>query len=242
MYHFLKETNVRETSILETFKQCSDTVKEYINLNLFKDGLLTNVSTKTEIDDFISKLKYPLFKLEALRINQTQTRGIEKSGYINNDIKKIEIFDTNNRKTTIGDLFKLTTQPYIIFDFCGSWCKPCIEEISDYAKTKHLDNSKKIKPIWLFFENDKKDWMGVVKKYGLKEDNCYVITGNDAQALSKQFAILFDWQGEFPHHFLFSNEGKLIQNNATSLAKLEEQNLPVLNNRNNISPSLPISR
>ncbi|MNR39391.1 hypothetical protein D3C85_1575990 [compost metagenome] len=67
----------------------------------------------------------------------------------------------------------------------------------------------------------------MVKQYHLNPQNCFVIIGNEGQLLKREFALSFDWQGEFPHHFVFSKEGKIIDKNAKSLAAFSESDLPL---------------
>lgn len=239
IYNFFKALDFNENTIQEKFKRCNDTIKQYILLNCLKDGLLASRKDEKEVMD---KFTYPLFREHAVKIYKAVNRGVEKEGFINNTIRNVEIFDVKDNKVLFGDLFKSTMQPYIIIDFCGSWCKPCIDEISLYKQTKNLDKSKKIRPIWLFFENDKTKWLNIVKENNLKAENCFVILGNDSKVISKEFALLFDWQGEFPHHFVFSTDGKIVQKNASSLSAFLESELPSsvsLDGGNLSTPALP---
>ncbi|MEB2778690.1 hypothetical protein SYJ56_25505 [Algoriphagus sp. D3-2-R+10] len=225
-------------SILERFNGSNDTVKQYVQLNLFNDGMLSEEQKLA----LIEKLTYPAFKEYALQLDQDPNRGIEKSGYINNEIRGARLFDVNDKELVFEDLFERTEQPYLLLDFSGSWCKPCLEEMSVYAKTAHLDNSKKVRPIWLFFENDKTKWLNVVEKYNLKKENCFLVVGESGPILKKQFALLFDWEGEFPHYFLFAKEGGIIDKRARPLSMFEENdvsNLPPRENNKNSGPPLP---
>lgn len=224
MYQFYKEMNLDESAIRTKFDVCNNTTKQYILINLLKDGLLASSEGK---EAFLSKITYPPFKAYALANYQNRNRGIEKTGYINNMMRNAKIFDTNDKQVVFADLFQATKQPFIIFDFCGSWCKPCLDEMAIYKQTKNLDNAKLIRPIWLFFENDKKKWTEVITQNNLNPQNCFVIIGEDSQLLQKEFALSFDWQGEFPHHFVFSKEGKIIEKNAKSLSAFSEGDLPL---------------
>jgi hypothetical protein len=224
MYLFYKEMNLDESAIRAKFDVCNDTIKQYILINLLKDGLLVNNHNKETI---LGKITYPPFKAFAIKNYQNPNRGIEKMGYINNMMRNAKIFDTNDKQIIFADLFKTTKQPFIIFDFCGSWCKPCLNEIAIYNQTKNLDSAKLIRPIWLFFENDKKKWTDVITQNNLNPQNCFVIIENESQLLKKEFALSFDWQGEFPHHFVFSKEGKIIEKNAKNLSAFSESDLPL---------------
>lgn len=221
IYRFFKEMNLDAQSIIKKFNGCNDIVKQYALLCLFKDGMLS----EEEKSEIIDKLNYPTFKEYAIQLTQYSNRGIEKSGYINNAIRGARLFDVNNRELVFEELFNKTEQPYLLFDFSGSWCKPCLEEMSVYAKTRHLDNSEKVRPIWLFFENDKTKWLNIVERYNLKKENCFLVVGEPGPILKKEFALLFDWEGEFPHYFLFAKEGEIVDKKAKPLSMFEEKDV-----------------
>ncbi|WPR77111.1 hypothetical protein [Algoriphagus sp. NG3] len=238
IFYFFKEMGLDAQSILERFNGSNDTLKQYVQLNLFNDGMLSEEQKLALID----KLTYPAFKEYALQLDQDPNHGIEKLGYINNLIRGARLFDVNEKELVFEELFKTTEQPYLLLDFSGSWCKPCLEEMSVYAKTAHLDNSKKVRPIWLFFENDKTKWLNIVEKYNLKKENCFLVVGESGPILEKEFALLFDWEGEFPHYFLFAKEGEIIDKRARPLSMFEENdvsNLPPRENNKNSGPPLP---
>ncbi|SFT85205.1 hypothetical protein SAMN04489724_2314 [Algoriphagus locisalis] len=238
IFYFFKEMGLDAQAILERFNGSNDTVKQYVQLNLFYDGMLNEEQKLGLID----KLTYPAFKEYALQLDQDSNRGIEKSGYVNNEIRGARLFDVNDKELAFDELFKTTAQPYLLFDFSGSWCKPCLEEMSVYAKTRHLDNSKKVRPIWLFFENDKTKWLNVVERYNLKKENCFLVVGESGNILQKQFALLFDWEGEFPHYFLFAKEGEIIEKRARPVSLFEENdvdNLPPREKNKNSGPPIP---
>ena len=238
MYVFYKEMNLGESAIRAKFDTCNDTIKQYVLVNLLKDGILENSENKKFV---LSKLTYAPLKEAATTIYQNQNRGIEKTGFINNTMRNAKIFDANNKEIAFADLFATTKQSFVIFDFCGTWCKPCLNEIAIYKQTKNLDNSKMIRPIWLFFENDNKKWTDVITKYGLDPKNCYLVLGESGKVLEKEFALSFDWQGEFPHHFLFSKDGKIINKSAPSFSAFSESDLPLSVKISEKNPSMPSS-
>jgi thiol-disulfide isomerase/thioredoxin len=238
VYYFFKEMGLDAQAILERFNSSNDTVKQYVQLSLFNDGMLSEEQKLGLID----KLTYPPYKEYALQLYQDPNRGIIKSGYINNEIRDARLFDVNDKELAFDELFNTTAQSYLLLDFSGSWCKPCLEEMSVYAKTAHLDNSKKVRPIWLFFENDKTKWLNVVERYNLKKENCFLVVGESGNILRKQFTLLFDWEGEFPHYFLFAKEGEIIDKRARPLSIFEENdvdNLPSRVKNKNSGPPLP---
>ena len=239
VFYFFKEMGLDAQSILEKFNSSNDTIKQYVQLNLFNDGMLSEEQELRLID----KLTYPPYKEYALQLDQDPLLGIQKSGYINNEIRGAHLFDVNDKELAFDELFKNTDQPYLLFDFSGSWCKPCLEEMSVYAKTRHLDNSRKVRPIWLFFENDKTKWLNIIERYNLKKENCFLVVGEAGPILQKQFALLFDWEGEFPHYFLFAKEGEIIDKRARALSMFDENDVsnlaPREKNKNSGPPLSP---
>ena len=237
IYAFYKEMNMNAPAIRAKFNASNDTVKQYILINLLNDGLLAD-SVNNEAFLF-SKVTYPTFRDFAWKIYQKPNRGVEKSGYINNSIRNTILFNSNNQEILFGEIFKTTQRPFIILDFFGTWCKPCLDEMALYRKTKNLDNSKLIRPIWIFFENDKTKWMDEVKKNDLLPESCYVIIGEGSRSLMKEFALLFDWQGEFPHHFVLTSDGKMINKNAARLSAFSEDDLIPFVEKNGQQPTVP---
>ena len=100
---------------------------------------------------------------------------------------------------------------------------PCVKEIKEYSKTKKFDDSKNVRPIWIFFEKDKKAWFKVIEKYNLKKENCFLIDKKDVNDFNKNFGRNYNWRGEFPHHSLFNKKGSIKDENPQSLEKLEEK-------------------
>lgn len=172
-------------------------------------------SIKNNLTQLLQQVSYEPFKqyIEKLKV------GNFNVGFINENINNCMVYDYRLQKNFFKKIFTTASQKYILFDFCGSWCKPCLEEIKQYKVSNKLDTSSIIKPIWIFFENNKTDWLAVINKYGLKKENCFLVEDNDK--FTKLFSISFSWQGEFPHHFLFDNQGNILNNKAESLSAFE---------------------
>lgn len=215
IYKFFKSRDLNASEIISQFENCDEVIKQYILLNLLRDGLLDE-------SQVFNKITFAPYKEFEEKIIQEVRRNVKLPEAIYNT----EVFDVYDSKHTLGEIFENSTQPYLLLDFCGTWCKPCIEAIARYAENKHLDNSKKVKPIWIFFENDKSKWVNILLKYQLKKENCFIITGNPSRELIKEFTIHTGWKGEFPHYFLFGKDGKTINADAESISKFSESSLP----------------
>ncbi|WP_157741049.1 TlpA family protein disulfide reductase [Mucilaginibacter xinganensis] len=222
-YFFYKDAlKLDYNGIIEKFDHCNDTVKQYIILRCFRDGITGMQKVNGSFSYALEKFTYPPFKEAALKYLSDPNLGSQISRNLNSTLRNTEIFDTNDKKLQYLDVFKTSTQSYILFDFCGTWCKPCLDEIAQYSQNQHLDNSAKVKPIWLFFENDKTKWIAVIEKYHLKKENCFIILD---KGFINEFAKSFNWAQEFPHHFLFTKEGEMIDEKAASLNEFNEDEL-----------------
>lgn len=215
IYQFFVIKKRDASAIISKFENCNEVIKQFILLNLLKDELIDE-------SQVLDKITYAPFKKFEEKIIQTRRGNLKLPEAIIN----AEVSDVNNITHTLGEIFENSSHPYLIFDFCGTWCKPCIAEIARYSNKKHLDNSKIVKPIWLFFENDTSKWMNIIDKYKLKKENCFIITGMPSRELIKELSILTGWEGEFPRYFLLSKDGAMVNANTVSLSKFSEKSLP----------------
>lgn len=185
--------------------------KEYFLLFSAKGMIMSNQKDNHNFNNIVSRIKYPLFKsfISKASINQTGSKD-----EMNEIVKSLTLYNYNMKPVALENLFKQASQDYLFFDFCGTWCRPCIEEIAEYAKNKKFDNSNKLKPFWIFFENNESDWLKIIEKYHLKKENCFLIKGEDANTIKREFSINFGWKGEFPHHFIFHKNFKLVDREA----------------------------
>lgn len=180
------------------------------NSTTFSENSKNSDSLRINLSHLGDYIFYPAFKKYAEKFKSGSSQG-----YINSDIRNCILYDFNLKQINFNTIINTSSQEYILFDFCGSWCKPCLEEIKEYAVDKKLDTSTIVKPIWIFFENNKTDWFTVIQKYNLKKENCFLL--EDKEIITKSFGELFSWKGEFPHHFLFNNKGRIIEKNVESL-------------------------
>jgi hypothetical protein len=202
-----------------------------IDLNNIKDNSSSFISLKNDIKDstLVSYLNKYLIQ---------KSVGISNKGYISNILRNITIYNTELMKLSFGELFDTSNQPFIYFDFCGSWCVPCILEIEEYKNSnKEIHKSDKIKPIWLFFENDSTKWLNVIEKFNLPKENCFLVLEKKIQNL---FFEEYNWQGEFPHHFIFQRDGFIVDKNAPSLNIFKEESLKDINNSKAVPPPPPM--
>jgi hypothetical protein len=187
---------------------------------------------RKNLNQLIEHVSYPEFMPYIKKFKSGNSSG----DFINDDIKNCVLYDYDMQQIRFNDLFTKSSQQYILFDFCGSWCKPCLEELKEYKISKKLDTSSVVKPIWIFFENNNKDWLKVIEAYKLKKENCFLLQKDSV--IQKNFSILFSWLAEFPHHFLFNNQGKIVDNNVLSLSSFEIPKILASDNKE-LGPPLP---
>lgn len=215
-YSFYKEAFQSDYNrIMGKFENYNDTIKQYIMVRCLKDGIIGSQQPAALVLD---QFTYPPFREAAAKYLGDPNLGTAMSRNLTGSVRNTEIFDASDNKLRFFDIFKNTRQANILFDFCGTWCKPCMEEISVYSEKHALDNSATVRPVWLFFENDKSKWLAVIEKYKLPKENCFIVLDRD---FINEFAKSFNWGQEFPHHFLFTKEGKLINENAPSMSEFE---------------------
>ena len=197
-------------SAIAEFQYFDEETKQFLYLLTLRNTKPSN-KISLQISTLITDSAFTRYKQNVIKRNT--------SGVTNDVINNYILLDVNKNPVIFKDVFSKTSVPYLYIDFCGTWCKPCISEIAEYSVNQKFRDSKLLRPIWLFFENDDKSWVNTIKEYKLPVDDCFLLI-NDEQ-FGKQFGIEYGWQGEFPHHFIFSNKGKMIDNAAESLTVLD---------------------
>lgn len=207
--------------INQELKHFDDNAKQFLYLKIAENILKEPQYDKKNFNAIINAITYTPFKNETKKFIAKNQTG----NYADGNLKNITFYDTNLKLITFEKIFLNTTQKYIYFDFCGSWCLPCIQEIKAYSKNKKFENSKTMRPVWIFFEKDQKAWFKIIDKYNLKKENCFLINNNNANEFMKNFGLKYNWKGEFPHHSLFNRNGTIKEENPNSLEKLDETSL-----------------
>ncbi|GLB48612.1 TlpA family protein disulfide reductase [Neptunitalea lumnitzerae] len=162
-----------------------------------------------------STIKQPIFNDKAIEILKKNNNAVLFE-------KEIKLISYNNEIITLENLFHQTKQRLLYLDFCGTWCAPCLEEIKKYAEINEQTNSKEIRPLWIFFENetDSLSWKSTIKKYNLPENNCFRLHKKTAKNLTETFQTAYRWTRNFPHHFIFTNTGAEINLDAPPLYQI----------------------
>ncbi|WP_299214787.1 TlpA disulfide reductase family protein [uncultured Aquimarina sp.] len=107
-----------------------------------------------------------------------------------------------------GTSFRLSNLKgaYVLLDFWGSWCAPCLKESPELVAL-HKKHSDKLTVVSIALEKDSKSWKKVVSKYGYTWKN-QIVDQNRFVMLSeiaRKYGV-----SEIPAKFLISPEGNLI--------------------------------
>ena len=150
------------------------------------------ISVFKSLDDNLDE--YPFYKEVAMRVNGIESTMIGKV---------MPNFTTNN--TMNGDTFELDELKgkYVLIDFWGTWCAPCIAEmptVKEYQE-KYKDelvvlgvNSGDTKEkIQAFVEKNGYDWK-------------HILTGNGTEDLVLRLNV-----AGFPTKFILDPQGKILQ-------------------------------
>lgn len=120
-------------------------------------------------------------------------------------------------------MFRSTTQPYLLLNFCGSWSASSMKEIAAYPTNPKLSNNDSLKLVWMFFENDSTDWLKVIKKYNLPAQDCFFV--KDYHKMTQNFSSYINWLNDFPHYFLFNKGGECVNDDEVSFSKFNANGL-----------------
>jgi peroxiredoxin len=145
--------------------------------------------------------------------------GKQIQAYIDRNIE-IEIgsdFADINLPDTSGVYKKLSDYKgnYILLDFWGSWCGPCIRDNVQLVELYKTYYAKGFRVYAVGAENSMKQWKNGIKKGNLPWTNVSDISGGNGE--------VFDVYGifQYPSNFLINPEGKIIAKNVRGEALKE---------------------
>jgi hypothetical protein len=218
-YEFYRAKKYDLNRIVDQFKGCNDTIKQYIILRCMKDATPYKANEKVNANQLVAKFTYPPFKPIAYKYLNDANYGTAIGRNLNIIIRNIEAYNVKGDIVHFYDLFKSARQPYVLTAICRTTSPASIDDIAAYSQTHKLDNSTKVEPIWIFLEQDMSQWLEVIAQYHLKKENCFLIID---KRFMGEFGKSFGWEGDFPHYSLFSNEGEMLNNKITSFAEVNE--------------------
>lgn len=111
-------------------------------------------------------------------------------------------------------ILRKLTEPYlgriVYIDIWGSWCHPCLENLSKAHELKEQLKDYDIVYLYLASSTSDSSWKGVIKEYNLTGEDCvhYNLPPRE-QELIEQFLDVHS----FPSYFLLNRHGALIDGN-----------------------------
>ncbi len=187
-----------------------DTTAQFILLDMLSDPnskIFQHNLTWTAMAD---QIKFAAFQDQLKRV--VKPHFYLGANTLNIALRSVRLINTSGTKVTLDTIFQSTRKPYLYLIFCGSWNEKSRKKLASYSKQQVFEDSKKIHPVWIFFENNKTDWLKIIRKYHLPEQDCFMV--KDPRKMERNFSNEFGWQKNFPHYFLFTKEGKCLNNDA----------------------------
>lgn len=199
----------------------SDTTRQFIVLNMIGDSTSSLIDSNLTWTALAAQIDLEIFK--PYLKEYLSRRFIIGPEYLNVALRSARLYNTAMGEITLDSLFRETGRPYLLLSFCGSWSSSSMKEIREYSTDQRLNHSDGVRPVWLFFENDQGNWLKVIKKYNLPNQNCFLV--QRSPEVAENFSFQFNWHSDFPHYFLFSREGKCISRNEVSFSKFNVKDI-----------------
>lgn len=119
----------------------------------------------------------------------------------------------------VNDTTKLSKiNEYVLLDFWGTWCAPCISEMPELSKFNKLYGDS-IKVIGISYNSKKSSWEKLIKKYDLNYEQVF-----EGEELVKKYGIR-----AFPSKVLIAPDGTVKMNKSGSISELESDILDLAN-------------
>lgn len=212
-----KASHYNIDSIGKMISPFNDTTRQFVLLNLLGDSSSSLIDNNMAWNEVANKIDLEIF--QPYLNKYLRRKFIIGPGYLNVALRGVTLYDTALKEITFDSMFQATQRPYLFLAFCGSWSPGCIKEIAKDSVDQNLKSSDSVRLVWLFFENDRKGWLKVIKKYGLSPQNCFLV--KDYLKMEQNFFSHFNWRKDFPHYFLFNREGRCIHENVVSFSQHE---------------------
>src|SRR5690606_33943708 len=91
---------------------------------------------------------------------------------------------------------------YVLLDFWGTWCGPCIQEIPNLKTLYDNIDKSNFEIISIVVDSPKKDLEQLMSKYGITWPQ---IISDDSNTIKEKYGIM-----KYPSTFLLSPEGVII--------------------------------
>ncbi|GAB2627770.1 hypothetical protein GCM10027035_22830 [Emticicia sediminis] len=125
--------------------------------------------------------------------------------------------------TTINDKvinFSSIDTEYVLLDFWGTWCAPCIKDLP-LLKSFHERFKSRVKIISIAYDNNKQNTIKFIKQNEMVWENVF-IDRNSQDIRNIVLALRVDC---FPSFILIDNKNKIISNECSSLGLKKIENI-----------------
>jgi len=169
------------------------------DVNLFRTGLVLNneyleIGTNLYKNLGVKRNKDVLL-IEKMDLPKNQIRSTEIG------FKAIHFSGSQFKRQNTVSLDSLEGK-YILLDFWGTWCGPCIREIPNLKTLYDNTDKSKFEIISIVVDSPKKDLEQMISKYGITWPQ---IISDDSNKIKEKYGII-----KYPSTFLISPEGTIL--------------------------------
>lgn len=163
------------------------------NIDFFSENraLLENNVSETSI---LNPLKIHFIEL------QKQKKNLEINS--NAILSKLE---GTAAESLIDSIWSINQGKVIYLDFWGTWCGPCIAEMPNSKKLKHMLAGKNIEFVYLCVSSKEEQWKQVISQMQI-EGQHYYCDNNQSISIRKAFNI----EG-IPYYMLVNKNGHIVE-------------------------------
>lgn len=113
---------------------------------------------------------------------------------------------------SISDSTKLSNLKgnFVLLDFWGSWCPPCVREAPELVKLNEKFNTKKFQIVSIGIETDAARWQASIQRLGLSWRYHYSDFKRFESPIAKMYGIR-----SIPSKILLNTEGVIVAVNPT---------------------------
>lgn len=180
-------------------------VNEMLYFDIYNMAFKNKITTENILkfkDLYFEKVQSSYLKNNMIQLRNSLTKEILAT----NIIEKIQNFATTDiiKNHLINLIGTATKDKYVFIDFWGSWCPPCMAEMSNYAALIDTMRNKPINFLFLSYQTEDKSVNQTKKKFGINA-SFNNLSDDEINVLTQIFGFT-----TYPSHFLVAPGGILI--------------------------------